>query len=228
MITEIVLVAAFWAIAVLTRRADINKLNIASEQNLPDAYGSSLKTYVKGGVILPTARAQFLNLTKYNDVYDPWSAPNAESTWEPVEVLKNLAKDSAKLMTEAPNWLFRKKIGEQPVATAEQATPIVDIPHAGFMMPGDPNGSLTKYPLAFINRKKSPSKAATFMGFPMGNAGMGETIETARLPNVNRLKAESDPWGPGGKYLNLFGSKQALETIQKGYRITTSIIQPPQ
>lgn len=226
---QIMLAVGLWAVAVLTKTAAINRLNVTDDDNLPDAYGSSLKDFMKGGVVIPTTRAQLLNLTKYNDVYDPWSTPLAAATNKPVDVLKSYAEDAAELMTQAPNWLLRKRIGEMPVSTAEQATPLVDLPHGNFHMPGDPNGSLNKYPLGFVNRKYSPSRGLSgFMSLPMGNAGMGETIETARLPNTNWAKPESDPWGPGGKYLNLFGSKQALNTISKGYRVSTSIVQPPQ
>lgn len=169
------------------------------------------------GISYSTFRPTNLNQANLNEAWKPISPPYNGHTRSVKKIFDEEANRYATVETYAHKFFYKPADGEIPYGTNQQSNPNVMLITTRSSFRNDPDNSLQKYPRTYYEYHdgNNPHLFADQYG---RNKWQGEPTEFEEqyVPGDNWFKAIANPFAPGGWLQQLFGQKNAQDTIIRG------------
>lgn len=173
--------------------------------------------YSETGINYQTFRPLALQSTSLNDAYAPYASPATDPTHSIPAVFSAIADNSAVVEAFAPNWFFHHWL-EVPYNRAQQATANVEIPGPGGFAGGE---TLGNYPRSWIDGKNPPGTDKRFSSRLNMAAGQPTENEIKGVYSSNKISRDFNPYGTGGAYQRITGSRYANNTRKLGANLSS-------
>lgn len=169
---------------------------------------SHMFDFSETGIHYDSHRPQQLVSTSLNDAYAPYASPYTTPTESLPKVFGALADNGATVEAYGPNWYFNHWM-EIPYTTAEQSTHNVEIPGPDGFKGGS---TLSHYPRVWMEHAsdKQFSHAGNM------RAGQPTENEIRSVYSANKLSRDHNPYGGGGVFQKISGSRYAAHTARHG------------
>lgn len=170
---------------------------------------SNMFDFSETGFNYQTFRPLSLQSTNLNDAYSPYASPATAPTHSIPAVMSALASNSATVETHAPNWYFKHWL-EIPYTRAQQATHNIEIPGPASFKGGE---TLVNYPRVWMEPGYATDKQFTNKKL-VRVQGMPTEFETKAVYASNKLSRDHNPYGAGGVFQRIAGSRYARNTAK--------------
>lgn len=182
-------------------------------KNQSELSRSHMFDFSETGIHYDSHRPQQLYSTDLNDAWAPYASPYTTPTESLPKVFGALGDNGATVETYAPNFYFNHWM-EIPYTTAQQATHNIEIPGPdGFK--GAPK--LSNYPRVWMEHASDKQ----FSNARNMRAGQPTENEIRSVYSANKLSRDFNPYGAGGVFQKIAGSRYATNTAYKGTNLAS-------
>lgn len=187
----------------------------------------------QGGILLSTSKIRYPAYGNLLSQFYPLSVPVQKSTHNLNRIYKQYADDLTLSSNQEVGYLFRDRLGFAPRATADQSFLLVELPTQTSQFTPDTTRVVNRYPLTYFNWAKpfdGTGNLQPYMEKPFSRSGSSSEnlMPRKRWPYDVYLES-SNPWGPGGRLLDLWSKVQRdMAGTSAGTPPRSVVLQPPQ